>query len=48
MGVEAAKCSEAAVTTQPLKKLLLENVSFGLSLEGLAGFEHWPTLDSED
>jgi enoyl-CoA hydratase/carnithine racemase len=29
--------------TQPLKKLLLDNLNFGLALEGLAGYEHWPS-----
>lgn len=30
------------VFTQPLKKVLLENLSLGLALEGLSGFEYWP------
>jgi hypothetical protein len=29
--------------TQPLKRLLLENLGFGLALEGLAGYEYWPS-----
>lgn len=30
--------------TQPMKKLLMENLNFGLALEGLAGYEYWPDL----
>ncbi len=36
-----------ALFTRPLKRLLLEDLGFGLALEGLAGHAYWPSVARE-
>ena len=39
--------ASASMMTQTLKRMMLDNLGYGLALEGLAAGEHWPAPKRE-